>query len=50
LPNFIDAIEKMYHFLGWTENFDEIYITNRPSLLLDYKDVFIKEWRKLVYA
>jgi len=42
--------EKLNHFLGWTENFDEIDITNRPSLMLDYKEVFIKEWRKLVYA
>lgn len=44
------TIEKLNHFLGWTENFDEIDITNRPSLMLDYKEVFIKEWRKLVYA
>lgn len=42
--------EKLKHFLGWTENFDEIDITNRPSLMLDYQEVFIKEWRKLVYA
>jgi glycosyltransferase involved in cell wall biosynthesis len=42
--------EKLKHFLGWTENFDKIDITNRPSLMLDYQEVFIKEWRKLVYA
>jgi glycosyltransferase involved in cell wall biosynthesis len=42
--------EKLNHFLGWTEPFDEIDLTNRPSLMLDYEEVFIKEWRKLVYA
>lgn len=42
--------EKLSHFLGMLEEFEDLDITNRPSLMLDYQEVFIKEWRKLVYA
>ncbi len=42
--------ENLNKFLGLLDKFDLIGITNRPSLMLDYKESFIKEWRKLVYA
>ena len=42
--------EKLSHFLGMLEEFEDLDITNRPSLMLDYQEVFIKEWRKLVYT
>jgi glycosyltransferase involved in cell wall biosynthesis len=42
--------KELTDFLGMLESLVMIDLTNRPSLMLDHRDIFLNEWRKLSYG